>query len=53
MNLTVLAALVLFVVWFVLLFVLHVPSGWIHLCYAAAMTLLARRVLAGAPKFLS
>ena len=53
MNLTLLAAILLFVAWIVLVFALHVPSGWVHLAYAAAMTLLARRVLAGAPKFLS
>ena len=53
MNLTLLAAVALFATWGVLVLVLHLPSGWIHLAYAAAMTLLARRVLTGAPKFLS
>ena len=53
MNLTLLAALVLFAAWIVLVFVLQLPTGWVHLAYAAGMALLTRRVLVGAPKFLS
>lgn len=41
------------VAWFLLLFVAQVPSGVIHLLYAGAIILIARRVLIGAPKFLS
>jgi hypothetical protein len=41
------------VAWFLLLFVAHVPSGTIHLLYAGAIILIARRILIGAPKFLS
>jgi len=39
--------------WVVLLFVAHVPSGTIHLLYAGAMILFARRALLGAPRFVS
>ena len=39
--------------WLLLLFVARVPSGSIHLLYAVAMILFARRALAGAPRFLS
>jgi hypothetical protein len=52
-NLTLLAAAVMLVAWFLLLFVAQVPSGMIHLLYAGAIVLLARRILAGAPRFLS
>ena len=34
-------------VWLLLLFVAHVPSGAIHLLYAGAIILFARRILAG------
>ncbi|HYU27518.1 MAG TPA: hypothetical protein VEK83_00655 [Gemmatimonadales bacterium] len=40
-------------VWLLLLFVAHVPSGAIHLLYAGAIILFARRILAGAPRFVS
>jgi hypothetical protein len=53
MNVSLLAAAVFLITWFLLLFVAHVPSGTIHLLYAAAIILLARRILVGAPKFLS
>jgi hypothetical protein len=36
-----------------LLFVAHVPNGTIHLLYAGAMILFARRILIGAPRFVS
>lgn len=39
--------------WALLLFVAQVPSGWIHLLYAGAVILCARRVLVGAPRFVS
>jgi hypothetical protein len=39
--------------WALLLFVAHVPSGAIHLPYAVAMILFARRALLGAPRFVS
>ena len=41
------------IAWALLLFVAQVPSGTIHLLYAGAMILLARRILVGAPRFVS
>ena len=41
------------IAWLVLLFVAHVASGAIHLLYAGAIILLARRILVGAPRFVS
>ena len=41
------------IAWFLLLFVAQVPSGAIHLLYAAAIVLIARRILVGAPRFVS
>jgi hypothetical protein len=41
------------IAWFLLLFVAQVPSGAIHLLYAAAIILIARRILVGAPRFVS
>ena len=53
MNVSLLTAAVFLITWFLLLFVAQVPSGTIHLLYAAAIVLIARRILIGAPKFLS
>ncbi|HEX9705820.1 MAG TPA: hypothetical protein VGA20_11285 [Gemmatimonadales bacterium] len=53
MNLTLLAAVASLALWIVLAFVIALPVGWVHLLYAAGFILLARRVLVGAPKFLS
>ena len=53
MNLTLVGALLLLAVWIVLAFVVHVGNGYVHLLYAAAMVLLTRRVLVGAPRFVS
>jgi len=53
MNLTLLAAVVMLALWIVFGFAMSIPSAWPHVCYAAAVTLLARRVLRGAPRFLS
>lgn len=39
--------------WLLLLFVVQVPSGSIHLLYAGAVILFARRALIGAPRFVS
>ncbi|HEY7194758.1 MAG TPA: hypothetical protein VH439_13545 [Gemmatimonadales bacterium] len=50
---TLLTATALFVAWFLLLFVAQVPSGNINLLYGAAIILFARRIMTGAPKFLS
>ena len=53
MNLTLISAIVLLAAWMVVLFVAHVGSGPVHLLYAAAVVLLARRVIVGARGFLS
>lgn len=53
MNLTLLAAVVMVVAWILLVFVAQVPSGYVHLLYATAVILFARRVLVGAPSFVS
>ena len=53
MNLTLLAAAVLLVAWLLLVFVAQVPTGYVHLLYAGAVILCARRVLVGAPSFRS
>lgn len=52
-NLTLLAAVVMLVAWILLVFVAQVPSGAVHLLYGCAVILFARRVLIGAPKFVS
>ncbi|HEY6785219.1 MAG TPA: hypothetical protein VI159_09720 [Gemmatimonadales bacterium] len=53
MNLTLLAALVLLAAWLVLLVGYHSASGSIHLFYAGAAVLVARRILVGAHGFRS
>ena len=52
-NLTLLAAVVMLLAWILLVFVAQVPSGTVHVLYAGAVILFARRVLIGAPKFVS
>jgi hypothetical protein len=41
------------IAWALLLFVAQVPSGAVHLLYAASIILFARRILVGAPRFVS
>jgi hypothetical protein len=53
MNLTLLAAIALILLWGILVFAAHIGSGPVQLLYALAVILFARRILAGAPKFLS
>ena len=53
LNLTSLAAVVMLLIWMVLVLVVQVPSGAVHLLYAGSVILFARRVLAGAPRFIS
>ncbi|HYT72042.1 MAG TPA: hypothetical protein VEK78_11720 [Gemmatimonadales bacterium] len=53
MNLTLVGAIVLLAVWIIVVFVAHVGSGPVHLLYAGAMILIARRIALGAPAFLS
>lgn len=50
MNLSLVAAVVTLLTWAALVFVVQVPSGWVHLLYAAAVLLFARRILLGTPK---
>ena len=53
MNLTLVAAVALLLLWGVLVFVGHNGSGPVQLLYAVSAVLFARRIIAGAPKFLS
>ena len=53
MNLTLVGAIVLLALWLVIVFGAHIGSGPVQLLYAAAVVLLARRIIAGAPKFVS
>jgi len=53
MNVTLVTAIALFVLWSVLVFALHIGSGPVQLLYACAAILVARRIITGAPKFLS
>jgi hypothetical protein len=53
MTLSLVLAFVSLVLWIILGFVTPVAAGWVHLFYAAAVMLIARRILVGAPKFLS
>jgi len=52
MNLSLVVAIAALGLWVVLL-VHQVPSGFIHLLYAGAVILIVRRIVVGAPKFLS
>lgn len=53
MNLSLVAAVVMVLAWGLLVFVVQVPSGYVHLLYVGAVLLFARRILLGAPRFLS
>ena len=53
MTLSLVLAIVSFLLWIALAFVTPVAAGWVHLFYAAAVVLVSRRILVGAPKFLS
>ncbi|HUL03978.1 MAG TPA: hypothetical protein VLV16_12190 [Gemmatimonadales bacterium] len=53
MNLSLLGSLACALVWVLLVFVAHNGSAPVHVLWAAAVLLAARRVLAGAPRFLS
>jgi len=53
MNVTLITAIAMLVAWVVLVFVAQVPSGYVHLVYAGAVILFARRILVGAPGFRS
>lgn len=53
MNLTLVTAIISLGMWAALVFGAHVGSGPAQLLYAAAAILFARRIIVGAPKFLS
>lgn len=53
MNVTLVTAIAALVAWVLLVFVAQLPSGYVHLLYAGAAILAARRVLVGAPSFRS
>lgn len=53
MNLTLVTAIISLATWAALVFGAHVGTGPAQLLYAAAAILFARRIIVGAPKFLS
>ena len=53
MNVTSITAIILFIAWVLLVFVAQVPAGIVHVLYASAVVLVARRILVGAPSFRS
>jgi len=53
MNLTLVAAIGLLALWGILVFGLHIGSAPVQALYAVAAVLFARRIVTGAPKFLS
>lgn len=53
MTLSLVLAIVSFILWIVLGFVTPVAAGWVHLFYAAAVVLTGRRIVVGAGKFVS
>jgi hypothetical protein len=53
MNLTLLGALAALALWLFLVFGAHNGSGPVHVLWAVAVILCARRIMAGAPRFLS
>ena len=53
MNLTLLTAIVAFVLWILFGFVMPAGTGVIHVLFAIGVMLLARRVLVGKTRFLS
>jgi hypothetical protein len=53
MNLSLIAAVGLLLLWGIVVFGAHNGSGPVHLLYAVSVMLFARRIIAGAPKFVS
>jgi len=53
MTLSLALALVSLALWIIFAFVLATPAGWPNLLYAAAVILMARRIMIGAPQFVS
>jgi uncharacterized YccA/Bax inhibitor family protein len=53
MNLTLIGALTSLALWLVLVFGAHLGNGPVHILWAVAAVLFARRIMVGAPKLLS
>jgi len=53
MNLSLIGAIGLLLLWGIIVFGAHNGDGPVHVLYAAAVILFARRIIAGAPRFLS
>lgn len=53
MNMTLVAAVGLLLLWGGLVFAAHNGAGPVHVLYALSVILFARRIIVGAPKFLS
>ena len=53
MNLSLIGAIGLLLLWGIVVFGAHNGNGPVHVLYAAAVILFARRIIAGAPRFLS
>ena len=53
MNLSLIGAIGLLLLWGIIVFGAHNGDGPVHVLYAAAVILSARRIIAGAPRFLS
>jgi len=53
MNVTLVSAITLVLLWSVLVFGAHNGGGPVQVLYALAVVLFARRIIVGAPKFLS
>jgi len=53
MNLSLIGAIGLLLLWGIVVFGAHNGDGPVHVLYAAAVILFARRIIAGAPRFLT
>ena len=53
MNVTVIGGVALLGAWVWALVAIHPASGWVHVLLAGGVILVARRIIVGAPKFLS
>ena len=53
MNITLVGAIIVLATWLGLVFAAHLGNGAVQGLWAVAVILFARRILVGAPKFLS
>lgn len=53
MNVTLVTAIALLVLWGIFVFAMHFGGGPVQLLYAASVILFARRIIVGAPTLLS